>query len=82
MTPQRAAMLLFCVWALAACESWSDRQGGAADNAGAQDTNSARTTCIANVAPTDCRRQSDQSGNFPFGNLGKGDGGDGGLARN
>ena len=82
MTRKGAAILLLCLSTLVACESWPDRQGAAPGSADVQDTNRARTACIADVAPTDCRRQSDHSGNFPFGTLSKGDGGDGGLARN
>lgn len=82
MTRQRAAILLLCTGILAACESWPARQGAAPGTEHAVDTNSARTDCIADVAPTDCRREHDLSGNYPFGSLNKGDGGDGGLSRN
>ena len=50
MTRQRAAMLLLCSGVLAACESSPAGQGAAPDSAGVQDTNSARTACIAAVA--------------------------------
>ncbi len=81
MTRQGATILLLCLSTLAACESWPARQGAAPGSEGTADTNSARTACIADVTPTDCRRAHDLSGNYPFGSLNKGDGGDGGLSR-
>ena len=80
MTRPAAAVLLLCAMALAGCAPEPGRQSAVPEVGRTSDLGGARSSCIAAVAPLDCRRKSDLSGNSPFGALGKGDGAEGGIS--